>query len=69
MVGTTVDPSAAAAGQPAQAYEANAMPPKRRAMIPTPTGQWALGKTIHAGSMGKVKIAENTKTGERVSWL
>jgi hypothetical protein len=35
-------------------------------MISTPTGQWALGKTIGAGSMGKVKIAKNMETGEQV---
>ena len=41
-------------------------PPRRRTTITTPTGQWALGKTIGAGSMGKVKLAKNTETGEQV---
>lgn len=40
--------------------------PRRRTTITTPTGQWALGKTIGAGSMGKVKLAKNMETGEQV---
>lgn len=40
--------------------------PKRRTTINTTTGQWALGKTIGAGSMGKVKLAKNMETGEQV---
>lgn len=40
--------------------------PRRRTSITTPTGQWALGKTIGAGSMGKVKLAKNMETGEQV---
>jgi serine/threonine protein kinase KIN1/2 len=38
----------------------------RRTMIEASTGQWALGKTIGAGSMGKVKLAKNVETGEQV---
>ncbi|KAF7588844.1 serine/threonine-protein kinase KIN2 [Aspergillus hancockii] len=34
-----------------------AMPSKRRTTVTTPSGQWALGKTLGAGSMGKVKVA------------
>ena len=45
---------------------AAAAAPRRRTTITTPTGQWALGKTIGAGSMGKVKLAKNTETGEQV---
>jgi hypothetical protein len=41
--------------------------PKRRTTITTPTGNWALGKTIGAGSMGKVKLAKNIETGEQVT--
>jgi hypothetical protein len=41
--------------------------PRRRTTITTPTGQWALGKTIGAGSMGKVKLAKNMETGEQVN--
>ncbi|KAJ5301753.1 hypothetical protein PENANT_c002G07180 [Penicillium antarcticum] len=46
---------------------AAAAAPRRRTTITTPTGQWALGKTIGAGSMGKVKLAKNTETGEQVA--
>jgi hypothetical protein len=47
---------------------AAAAAPRRRTTITTPTGQWALGKTIGAGSMGKVKLAKNTETGEQVRY-
>jgi hypothetical protein len=40
---------------------------KRRTTITAPsTGTWALGKTIGAGSMGKVKLAKHCETGEQV---
>ncbi len=39
---------------------------KRRTTITAQTGQWSLGKTIGAGSMGKVKLAKNLETGEQV---
>jgi hypothetical protein len=37
-------------------------------MIATPTGQWSLGKTLGAGSMGKVKVGKHLETGEQVSF-
>ncbi|WEW55821.1 Serine/threonine-protein kinase [Emydomyces testavorans] len=40
---------------------------RRRTTITAPSGQWALGKTIGAGSMGKVKLAKNVETGEQVA--
>ncbi|KAI9839941.1 MAG: hypothetical protein M1819_000133 [Sarea resinae] len=40
---------------------------KRRTTITAQTGQWALGRTIGAGSMGKVKLARNIETGEQVA--
>lgn len=40
---------------------------RRRTTIGASSGQWALGKTIGAGSMGKVKIAKNLESGEQVS--
>lgn len=40
---------------------------KRRTSITTQTGTWTLGKTIGQGSMGKVKVARNTETGETVA--
>lgn len=60
-----------ASQQPPQHATATSAPaaaaaPRRRTTITTPTGQWALGKTIGAGSMGKVKLAKNTETGEQV---
>ena len=41
---------------------------RRRTTIGASSGQWALGKTIGAGSMGKVKIAKNLESGEQVSY-
>jgi len=40
--------------------------PRRRTTVTAQTGQWALGKTIGQGSMGKVKLARNMETGEQV---
>jgi len=40
--------------------------PRRRTAIDAKTGSWELGKTIGAGSMGKVKLAKNKETGEQV---
>ena len=40
---------------------------KRRTTIGALTGEWSLGKTIGAGSMGKVKLAKNLETGETVA--
>ena len=39
---------------------------KRRTTVTAQTGLWTLGKTIGAGSMGKVKLAKNLETGEQV---
>jgi hypothetical protein len=39
---------------------------RRRTAIDSATGHWDLGKTIGAGSMGKVKLARNKDTGEQV---
>ncbi|CAI7628104.1 unnamed protein product [Penicillium bialowiezense] len=64
-------PSSTAQGTSQNATDPNAAAataaPRRRTTITTPTGQWALGKTIGAGSMGKVKLAKNTETGEQVA--
>lgn len=40
---------------------------RRRTTIDAATGHWDLGKTIGAGSMGKVKLARNRTTGETVA--
>ncbi|KAF1946108.1 Pkinase-domain-containing protein [Clathrospora elynae] len=50
--------------RPGQAQANN----KRRTTITGPsTGTWALGKTIGAGSMGKVKLAKHAETGEQAA--
>ncbi|KAF2447553.1 protein kinase kin1 [Karstenula rhodostoma CBS 690.94] len=47
---------------------AQATQPRRRTSISAPsTGQWILGKTIGAGSMGKVKLAKHAESGESVA--
>ena len=38
----------------------------RRTTINAKTGQWVLGRTIGAGSMGKVKLAKRVEGGEQV---
>lgn len=63
----TATEGTAAAAPPAPQPVASNTQPRRRTMITTPSGQWALGKTIGAGSMGKVKLAKNLETGEQVS--
>ncbi len=40
---------------------------KSRTAIPAATGNWVLGKTIGAGSMGKVKLARRVEGGEQVN--
>ncbi|KXT04440.1 hypothetical protein AC578_3623 [Pseudocercospora eumusae] len=40
---------------------------RRRTTIDAQTGHWELGKTVGAGSMGKVKLARNKETGEQVA--
>lgn len=40
---------------------------KSRTTIPAATGNWVLGKTIGAGSMGKVKLARRVEGGEQVN--
>jgi hypothetical protein len=42
---------------------------KSRTTIPAQTGNWVLGKTIGAGSMGKVKLARRVEGGEQVRIL
>jgi len=54
---------------PSEANRAPNQPPnlRRRTTIDATTGHWELGKTIGAGSMGKVKLARNKETGEQVA--
>ncbi|KAJ5204348.1 uncharacterized protein N7498_005227 [Penicillium cinerascens] len=70
MVGTAAPDRSADSSQHATGTHGTptaAAQPRRRTTITTPTGQWALGKTIGAGSMGKVKLAKNMETGEQVA--
>ncbi|KAI9887427.1 MAG: serine/threonine-protein kinase KIN2 [Watsoniomyces obsoletus] len=59
---TTVAPAAMAV----RGELAMTQPVRRRTTITGRSGQWALGKTIGAGSMGKVKLAKKMETGEAV---
>ncbi|GFF27156.1 protein kinase kin1 [Aspergillus lentulus] len=60
-------PAPAQAASGSHLHPSSSVQPKRRTTITTPSGQWALGKTIGAGSMGKVKLAKNMETGEQVA--
>ncbi|RFU36313.1 hypothetical protein B7463_g45, partial [Scytalidium lignicola] len=46
---------------------ANGRSGKSRTTIPAQSGNWVLGKTIGAGSMGKVKLARRVEGGEQVA--
>jgi hypothetical protein len=59
-------PAPAQAASGSHLHPNSSVQPKRRTAITTPSGQWALGKTIGAGSMGKVKLAKHMETGEQV---
>lgn len=59
-------PTAAGKTQPDATPHAGGAPSKRRTTVTAQTGQWTLGKTIGAGSMGKVKLAKNIENGEQV---
>ena len=54
---------------PDTAPHGNSGTTKRRTTVTAQTGEWTLGKTIGAGSMGKVKLAKNLETGEQVGPL
>ena len=60
--GASATTSTSNSGAPVQGVQT---PVKRRTTIAAQTGQWLLGKTIGAGSMGKVKLAKNLETGEQ----
>jgi serine/threonine protein kinase KIN1/2 len=51
----------------ADARQSNARHSRSRTTIPTQSGKWILGKTIGAGSMGKVKLARKEDGTEQVS--
>ncbi|KAB8338986.1 hypothetical protein FH972_021925 [Carpinus fangiana] len=52
---------------PAPSGSQNTQQPRRRTTVEAQTGVWSLGKTIGAGSMGKVKLARNQDTGEQAA--
>lgn len=56
-------------GQPAPdaRVSGGASKARSRTTIPTQSGKWILGKTIGAGSMGKVKLAKKEDSSEQVS--
>lgn len=56
----TIDPASQASGSTTT---------RKRTEIDAQTGKWSLGKTIGAGSMGKVKLAKNLETGEQVCFI
>lgn len=60
-------PSAANGAAPSETRSSTTQNLRRRTTIDTQTGHWELGKTIGAGSMGKVKLARNKATGEQVA--
>lgn len=55
-----------AEGSSRHAASDNAQGPRRRTAVDTKSGTWELGKTIGAGSMGKVKLARHKETHEQV---
>ena len=71
--GTTAANGAGAAAIPpvmqaaADARATGAKTRTTRTSIPTQSGKWILGKTIGAGSMGKVKLAKKEDGTEQVS--
>jgi hypothetical protein len=60
-------PTNGVAAEPSHTRSSQPSAGRRRTTIDTSTGRWGLGKTIGAGSMGKVKLAKNLETGEQVA--
>ena len=65
--GSSVQTPSTARPAPDGGVSTSANSAKRRTTIAAQTGEWSLGKTIGAGSMGKVKLAKNLETGEQVA--
>ena len=63
---TVVQTPGGGRSQPDAAIPGSGGSSKRRTTISAQTGNWSLGKTIGAGSMGKVKLAKCLETGEQV---
>ena len=64
--GTVQTPSGARPLTDAAAHGHAGPSTRKRTEIDAQTGKWSLGKTIGAGSMGKVKLAKNLESGEQV---
>ncbi|RKF62438.1 Protein kinase kin1 [Erysiphe neolycopersici] len=66
---TTMAPNYTGPGPIASAHDSRhgTRSGKSRTTVPAPSGNWVLGKTIGAGSMGKVKLARKLETGEEVA--
>lgn len=60
-------PVAANGAAPSEVRSSTGQNLRRRTTLDAQTGHWELGKTIGAGSMGKVKLARNKETGEQVA--
>ncbi|KUI69937.1 Protein kinase kin1 [Cytospora mali] len=68
MATTVAHNTGPAAVQPSADPRSSGQPKARsRTTIPTQSGKWILGKTIGAGSMGKVKLAKKEDTNEQVA--
>ena len=65
--GAAQTPSGARETVDAAAQASGSTTTRKRTEIDAQTGKWSLGKTIGAGSMGKVKLAKNLETGEQVT--
>ena len=65
--GVPAAPPSHAATADAASHSASARQTRSRTTIPTQSGKWILGKTIGAGSMGKVKLARKEDGSEQVS--
>ena len=66
MPPTAVNNGAPGAPVVPSAADARAKQSRTRTTIPTQSGKWILGKTIGAGSMGKVKLARKEDSNEQV---
>lgn len=67
MATTVAHNTGPAAVQPSADPRASGQTKARsRTTIPTQSGKWILGKTIGAGSMGKVKLAKKEDSSEQV---
>lgn len=67
MATPATDEKSSPAATPACESRSGARLAKSRSTVPAASGNWVLGKTIGAGSMGKVKLARRIQGGEQVN--